>query len=485
MDAFISIGKAGVAGALFASVVYSLGFFAILVATLLLAASQHRRRVFQRITSEAGPPAGSPFMQPLSIVASAYNEEIMILASVRSLLAQDYREFEVIVVDDGSTDRTLELLIHEYRLELDTTIYEDVLPHRRIDAVYISRSDRRLVVVHKLNGGNKADAMNAGVNLARYPYVCSVDGDTVYYRDAVRQTMAAVNEDPGTVIGITSFFGNSRAPEADSLDVRGKRLVDRHALSNYQHLDLMRSFIGARLAWSRLNCMMCNPGGFSIWRREELMGLGGFSNSFSCEDLELTFRMHKYCRERGKPYRILSLPALVACTEGPDRPATLVRQRARWQKVVLEVVWHYRRMCLRPRYGSVGMVAFPYFVLYEALAPLVQLLSALALAGAIGLGLLDWPAYLLMLGAVAFGSAVASAGAVALHDAAYRDYRTGDLVRLLVLGPLDLFWFRPVIMYAGLRGTWQFFKGDRGWDKFERNLRPAPAPAAGAGLKER
>jgi biofilm PGA synthesis N-glycosyltransferase PgaC len=276
------------------------------------------------------------------------------------------------------------------------------------------------------------------------------------------------------VVGVTSFFGNSRAPEAPSHDEEGKRLTDLHLLSNFQHLDLMRSFIAMRLAWSRLNCMMCNPGGFAIWRRQEFMAVGGFSNLFSCEDIELTFRMHEHCRREGQSYRILSLPGIIACTEGPDRVGALVRQRARWQKVVLEVVWSYRHMLLRPRYGTVGMLAFPYFILYEALAPAAQLFSALSLVAAIILDVLDWQAYLSMLIAVAFCGAIVAASALALHEHGYRDYRFGHLLRLLLLGPLDLFYFRPLIMYAGVRGTLQFMKGDRGWDKFERNMRTAP-----------
>lgn len=467
-------------GTLAPTIAYSLLLSGAVLAMWIGSAVEHRDRTRNGMVEDFAATASSRYCLPVSIVASAYNEETMILASVRSLLAQDYPEFEVIVVNDGSTDRTLELLQNAYKLYPDTTVHPDILPHRSLGSVQVSEVDRRLIVVTKENGGNKADAMNCGINFARYPYLCSVDGDTVYYPDAILKTMAPVNHAPDEVVGVTSFFGNSRAPETADHDGGGKRTVDRHFLSVFQHLDLMRSFIATRLSWSRLNCMMCNPGGFAIWRREEFMQLGGFSNAFSCEDLELTFRMHEKCRREGRRYRILSLPGMVARTEGPERVSSLVRQRARWQKVVLEVVWHYRGMLMRPRYGSVGMVALPYFILFEALAPLMQVFSLLSLGGAIALGMFDWPLYACMVGIVTFGGAIGGAVAVSLHDRGYRDYRLYDLARMFLIGPFDLFYFRPVIMVAGLRGTWQFFKGDRGWDKFERNTRAATPPDAGA-----
>lgn len=458
-----------------ASVGYTVLLSAVVLAMLILSAFQHRRLDRERMVDDYAAMARSRHALPVSIIASAYNEETMILASVRSLLAQDYPEFEVIVVNDGSTDRTLELLQREYQLWPDATFYRDILPNRMVGSVfYSSAKDQRLIVVSKENGGNKADAMNCGANFARYPYLCSVDGDTVYHRDAVLNTMAPINHAPHEVVGATSFFGISREPEALDRDGGGQRTVDRHLLSNFQHLDLMRSFIAFRLAWARLGCMMCNPGGFAIWQRELFVQIGGFSNEFSCEDLEITFRVHEKLRREGRPYRIASLPGMVARTEGPERPSSLVRQRARWQKVVLEVVWHYRAMLLRPRYGTVGALAMPYFILFEALAPVAQVLSILSLTAAIGLGLLDWPVYLCMIGIIAFGGAIPSAAAVALHDGGYRDYRLRDLLRMLLIGPLDLLVYRPLIVFAGLRGTWQFLRGDRGWDKFERNVR-APA----------
>lgn len=167
----------------------------------------------------------------------------------------------------------------------------------------------------------------------------------------------------------------------------------------------------------------------------------------------------------------MSLHEMVAQTEGPDNAPALVRQRARWQRVTLETVWHYRRMFLRPQYGIVGMLGVPYYVIFEALAPLMQAMSFVALALLILLGQVDWPMYALFLGIVVFANAIPSTMAILLYDQAYRRYSVRDLTRLLLLGPIDFFVYRPILLYAGLRGSWQFLRGDKGWDKFVRNPR--------------
>jgi cellulose synthase/poly-beta-1,6-N-acetylglucosamine synthase-like glycosyltransferase len=333
---------------------------------------------------------------------------------------------------------------------------------------FSSRVDPRLLVLHKNNGG-KASAINCALHFAQYRYVCCVDGDTVYVPDALLKAMALVVKDPAVVVGVTSLFGISHTPGTDT--GHGPLALERNLLGRLQHLDLMRSFIIYRLAWSRLSSMLCVPGAFAVWRRDVIIEAGGFSSKFTCEDIEMTFRIHeKFLREK-RPYRIMSLHEMIAHTEGPDNASALVRQRARWQRVTLETVWHYRRMFLRPRYGIVGMLGVPYYVIFEALAPLMQTLSFIALVLLICLGQVDWPLYAVFLGIVVFANAIPSTMAILLHDQAYRGYSVRELVRLLILGPLDLFVYRPILIYAGLRGSWQFLRGDKGWDKFVRNAR--------------
>jgi biofilm PGA synthesis N-glycosyltransferase PgaC len=440
----------------------------VMLTMLVLALIEGRYRSQQQRFEDHAGLARSRFTPTVSILVAAYNEETGVLASVASLLRQNYPEFEVILVDDGSTDNTLGLLRHHYDLEpCDAGGRQLPQEYERV-VCFRSRVDPRLSVLHKNNGG-KASAINCALHFSQHRYVCCVDGDTVYVPDALLKAMALIVKDPAVVVGVTSLFGISHTPGIDT--GRGPLALERNLLGRLQHLDLMRSFVIYRLAWSRIGAMLCVPGAFAVWRRDVIIEAGGFSNKFTCEDIEMTFRIHeKFLREK-RPYRIMSLHEMVAQTEGPNNASALVRQRARWQRVTLETVWHYRRMFLRPRYGIVGMLGVPYYVFFEALAPLMQALSFVALMLLILMGQVDWPLYAVFLGTVVFANAIPSTMAVLLYDQAYRRYSVGQLIRLLILGPVDLFVYRPILIYAGLRGSWQFLRGDKRWDKFVRNAR--------------
>ena len=414
----------------------------------------------------------SPLTIPVSIIAPVYNESPIVVEATRSFLRVDYPQAEVIVVNDGSTDDTLDRLVQAFDLDPVTHFFRRQYESKPIRTVYRSRTEPRLVVVDKENGG-KADSLNCGLNLARFRYICGVDGDTILNPRSLLDGMRLCLADPQRVVGVTGHIAISGKPET-AVDADGApSRIDPRPLLAFQHLDYLRSFFNHRLGWTRLNTMLCAVGAFQIWRRDLLEELGGFSTVFTCEDIELTFRVHERLRREGRNYEIVSLADTVGVTEGPDRVATLVAQRERWQRVILETVFHYRGMLFRRRYGAVGFVGMPFFILSEVAAPVFEVLALSSIALGIALGAFAVEQTLLMLGLLALANGVFTSTSILLQDRTARTYPLRDLARLIALGPLDLFLYRPLIFWARAKGTWRFMRGDRGWHKFERNARPA------------
>ena len=464
----------GLREALFWMLVLCLSYLVLVTSLYMLqlplAFAEQRRRKRER---EAR--SGVPVRPGVSIVVAAYNEEATIVATLNACLEQLYPRFEVIVVNDGSTDRMMDVL--RSRFELEPCMWHPpavALETRLIRNVYRSKIDPRIIVVDKANGG-KADALNCGANVAREPYVVGVDADTVLSDVALARGMEPF-DDPD-VVGLTSYLSITGSPRRARF-LRGAKLVDRSLLISFQHLDYVRSFHNSRLAWSRLNYMLCTNGAFQIWRREVMIELGGFSSDFTCEDIEFTFRVHEHFRRVGLPYRVVCIPDEVGATEGPQRARSLIAQRARWQRVILETFWHYRYMLGRRRYGTVGLLGMPFYLFSEVLAPVFEQLAIAMLPLAVVAHRLSWHAALLVMGAIALSNGVLTTAALAIADQGDRSYRKRDLARLAALAPLELFWYRPILTWARIKGTWGWMRGDRGWDKFERNVTTAVPPAS-------
>jgi biofilm PGA synthesis N-glycosyltransferase PgaC len=442
----------------------------VYVALAVVSAFENSVRRHESRAEDYDTLASSRFTIPVSIVVAAYDEETSIVPAVESLLELEYPEYEVIVVNDGSTDATLDRLRETFALEPFEVFVRTVVSSESVTAVYRSQTHPNLLVVDKENGG-KADAMNAGLNTARYRYVCGVDADMVFERNALLKGMRLVVQDPARILGVASQLTIALDPGRTMTAPRGRRRVDRRPFLAFQHLDFLRAFMNNRLAWSRLGFMLCASGGFHIWRRDVLEELGGYSLGFTCEDIELTFRAHERFLREGEEYAVLSLPDVIGTTEGPDTVQKLVSQRERWQRVIDETVWHYRRMWFNPRYRSVGLVGVPFYLLTEVVAPVFELLALVSLPLALAFGVFDLSAFLLMLGAIVFTTGALTASAILLDDLHSRMYRLRDLAWLLVLAPLDLFLYRPIIFWARFKGSWGFLHGDKSWERFERNVR--------------
>jgi len=424
---------------------------------------QHRKRWTAR---ELGAVVRSPATPGISVVAPAYNEEATVEESLRSLLLLNYPQFEVVLVNDGSKDRTLQVVIDKFELVRAPAAYAEPLPTQPVRGVYRSLANRDLVVIDKQNGG-KADAINAGVNAARFPLVCVIDADSLLEDHALTRAVLPFIEDPDTVAagGIVRIANGCTVERGRVTDVT----LPTSALARFQVVEYLRAFLAGRVAQSAANALLIISGAFGIFKRDALLAIGGFNHDTIGEDMELVTRLHRVYRERQQRYRIVFQPDPVCWTEAPESRTVLARQRNRWQRGTLQVLSYHRHMLFNPRYGVVGLFAMPYYLLFEALGPVIEMAGYVVTFVAIPLGLLDVRfAQLLFLSAVMYGTMI-SLLSVVLEEISFRRYlRVSDLLTMVLFGFLENFGYRQLTTWWRLQGVVDFLRGKQGWGAMTR-----------------
>ncbi len=398
---------------------------------------------------------------PVSILVPAYNEELSIVASVHSFLSLHYPEFEVIVTSDGSTDRTMPLLIDRFALVEDPRIFRRALPTERVIRIFRSLRHPNLIVVEKVRGG-RADALNAALNMARYPLVAAVDADSLLDAEAILRASRLFLEDE-TVIGV----GGTIRPLNGAVMVEGRitglRMPSKW-IERFQVLEYARAFFTGRAGWSHLGGLLIISGAFGLFRRDPVVEAGGYWTGTVCEDMELVVRLHKLYRRAGKPYRILFSPDPICWTEVPDTLTSLRGQRNRWHRGLWENLWAHRTMLFNPRYGMVGLVAVPYFWIFEGAAPLVEFLGYVILPVSLFLGILFWQFALMFLLLSILMGMLLSQVAVGIETLLLDRYpRVRDRIILFAAAFLEFFGYRQILtaervvamlQIRSKRGTW-------------------------------
>jgi cellulose synthase/poly-beta-1,6-N-acetylglucosamine synthase-like glycosyltransferase len=408
----------------------------------------------------------SDVLPPVAILVPAYNESVSIVASVSALLNLQYRTYEVVVVNDGSLDGTLDVLREAFDLYEVPPAMPIVLHTARVRGYYRSRGHPRLLVIDKENGG-KADALNAAVNAARWPYVIAVDADTLIERDALLRMMRPfmLGERVAAAGGTIRVANGCRMEAYRVAEAR----VPRAFLPGVQVVEYLRAFLFGRLGWNRLGGNLIISGAFGMFSRRHLLEIRGYRTGSVVEDLDLVIRLRRYLRDRGSSDFMPFIPDPVAWTEVPEDTRTLSRQRERWHKGLIASMWTHRGMLFNPRYGRLGMLAMPFFCFGEMLAPVVELVGYIVTAVGVGAGLIDWPfAQLFFLMAWGYGMTL-SLWAVALEEVSFRRYRRlGDLARLLLYAALENCGYRQWTVVWRLRAFWAVFRDRRGWGEMVR-----------------
>jgi cellulose synthase/poly-beta-1,6-N-acetylglucosamine synthase-like glycosyltransferase len=408
----------------------------------------------------------SPAAPRISILAPAYNEAVTIRQTVQALLTLHYPNLEVVIVNDGSTDATLRVLTDAYSLGPIHPSVRRQIATQPVLALYRSATHPRLVVADKVNGG-KADALNAALNLASGELVCAMDADTLIEPEALLRIVRPFLSDERVV----AAGGTIRV--ANGSTVRAGRVVQARAprgwLAGVQTVEYLRAFLFGRLGWNGLGGNLIISGAFGLFRREAVIAAGGYVHETVGEDMELVANIRRRGIERGRPHRVAFVADPVAWTEVPDRLRLLGRQRDRWHRGLADVLWRHRRVIGRPAYGTLGLVAGPYFLAAELLAPVVELVGWLAVGGAVGLGTLD-PTFALLFALIAYGWGILlSVVALVLEDYGPTRYPQPRDKALLTLWALcEHLGYRQFTIVWRLRGLVSYLRRRTDWGAMPR-----------------
>jgi cellulose synthase/poly-beta-1,6-N-acetylglucosamine synthase-like glycosyltransferase len=449
--------------------------YLVLISLAAVEFVQHLRRI---------PFAGaddmfrSPLTAPISVIVPAYNEGAGIVPAVQAIAALRYPRFEIVVVDDGSTDDTFDRLRAQFDLvEVPRVVPREVPYNGDVRSVHVARDNpETLVVVRKLNGG-KADALNVGINVAQFPLLCMVDADSVLDPEALLSVAKPFADDPlrtAATGGVVRIANGCRVVGGRVVEVR----MPRRWLPRIQVVEYLRAFLMGRAGWSRLGGLVVISGAFGVFRRDLVVRVGGMAHDTIGEDAELVVRLHHHLRAGGEDYRILFVAEPVSWSEAPSTLRVLGRQRMRWHRGLAEILRKHRAMVGNPAYGKVGVLALPWYVLFELLAPVVEALALILVPLSLFLGAIDVDFALRFL-LVAYGYAmVISLTALLLEEISFHRYpRWRDLGIGFCAAVLENVGYRQALAVFQLRGIWATLRKRQAvWGQMTREGFEAPAP---------
>jgi cellulose synthase/poly-beta-1,6-N-acetylglucosamine synthase-like glycosyltransferase len=404
---------------------------------------------------------------PITIIAPAFNEQATIVGCARSFLQLEYTNLQVIIVNDGSKDGTLERLKERFELRPVDIVVRQEIPTAQIRAVYQSLQEPRLVVVDKENGG-KADALNAGLNLSRTPLVCCADADTVIDRRALLRMVEPFIQDEENVIaaGGTVRLANGCSIKDGIVQSVG---LPKSLLARLQVIEYLRAFLFGRMGLNRLGGNLIISGAFGLFQRDAVVAAGGYLTETVGEDMELVVRIHQRMREKKIKYKVIFIPDPVCYTEAPESYGVLKRQRDRWQRGLADAMLMHIRMLFNPAYGKTGMIVFPFFFLFELLGPMIELSGYGWFFYTLAIGEID-SVFAVMFFIVAFLWGFLLSAQSVLLDGLLVDFFSGFRLKmgLLWAALLENFGYRQMTLYFRLIGLIRFVAGVKSWGDMKR-----------------
>jgi cellulose synthase/poly-beta-1,6-N-acetylglucosamine synthase-like glycosyltransferase len=414
--------------------------------------------------------ASSEYAPTISILAPAYNEGANIIENVRSLLAVHYNNMELIVINDGSKDDSLEKLIEAYNLVKVPFLVNGKIKTKQIRNIYKSTNSlyHKLIVVDKINGG-KADALNTGINVASNKYIVCIDVDCILEQDAMLKLIKPFLEE----IDLRVIATGGVVRIANSCEVVNGKLVKVHLpkqfLPRMQTLEYIRAFLLGRMAWSRMNGLLIISGAFGAFDREIAIKAGGYNSATVGEDMELIVRMRRYMHDNKLPYKVSFIPDPLCWTEAPGSYKILGRQRNRWTRGTIETLQIHKKMFFNKRYGVLGFLSYPYWFFFELLAPLIEFSGFIFLLIFAFLGMIAWPVFLLLLAFILAFGFLYSVFAILVEVTTFNQYKKrSDILRLIVTAFVEPILFHPFVVWSAVRGYSDFLRKRKSWGEMTR-----------------
>jgi|AntRauTorckE6833_2_1112554.scaffolds.fasta_scaffold18720_2 cellulose synthase/poly-beta-1,6-N-acetylglucosamine synthase-like glycosyltransferase len=424
----------------------------------------------QMLLSDVVKPSSlfkSKVYKTISILVPAYNEAGNIIESVESLLRLEYPEYEIIVINDGSSDETIERLKDHFKLTKTELFYKQSIDHQPVRGIYKTAEIPNLTVIDKENGG-KSDALNAGINVSDYDLVCSIDADSILEQDVLKKLIQTFVRHKDTIAagGIVRVINGCKIVNREIKEIH----VPDGFLGRLQSVEYLRAFLFGRVGWDYLKSLLIISGAFGIFDRKAILEVGGYSVDSVGEDIELIIRLHSHFLRSKKEYNIRFLPEPICWTEVPVDYKSLKNQRNRWHRGLADSLWRHKYMLFNPTYGRIGLLVMPFFLIFELIGPIIILLSYLYLGVLFFIPGYTSISFIVLFFAVSviYGMVVSLISVLA-EEIAYKTYSsTKDILILTAYSFIENMGYRQIHSYWQVLGIIDFIKGNKSWGKMER-----------------
>ncbi|MCR6108336.1 glycosyltransferase family 2 protein [Salipaludibacillus agaradhaerens] len=449
------------------AIIYMVTVGLIYLILFLIASSRIKKERFLNQEEYVEELASNKDTFPVSVLIPAYNEEVGIYTTVRSMLGLNYPQYEIIVIDDGSKDNTSGKVIEEFKMtEIDVALRK-YFNTKDVTKAYQSTVHPNIFLLRKENGG-KADALNAGINFSRYPYFAAVDGDCILDHDALLKVMKPIIDSNGlvTVTGGTVRIANGSTITRSQVE---KIALPKGPIVLMQIIEYFRAFLIGRLGLSRLNILLIISGAFGVFEKKRVVKVGGYNTKTVGEDMELIVRMHRSIKEEKSNQRVEYIQDPVCWTEAPDSAAVLRSQRKRWQRGLAETIWLHKKMLFNPKYKGIGLFSMPYYLIVELLSAVFELVGYVVIMSGLLFSFVSLDIVIVMFIVTVFYGSLLSSLAVLLEEWTYHKYPdTKSLIVLFLWALTESFWYRPLMVWWRFSGLIQSLTKKADWGNMKR-----------------